>query len=148
METACLHTRSVYTSGSRSSAVSSLSGASGEQQVQRRRTGRLWLTSWVVRSLTHFSEARLLLVMTHSLFFKADGSDREDRGSVEVKYMPSFLFVDPPRWSANVPDTIIYPKGRVFFAFIYIVIVHPPPKPFPKRAASKTQSITPALIGG
>lgn len=74
LETACLHTSSVYTSGSHSSVGSSLSGASGTTSPTVA-YGRS-MAHFLRCSLTHFMSC-LLLVISHSIFFDADTFDRK-----------------------------------------------------------------------
>lgn len=65
LETACLHTSSVYTSGSHSSVVSSLSEASGTTSPTVAYGGSM--AHFLRCSLTH-SVPCLLLVIRHSIF--------------------------------------------------------------------------------
>lgn len=79
LETACLHTSSVYTSGSHSSVGSSLSGASGTTSPAVAYGGTM--ADFLRRSLANFMP-NLLLVFSHSIFFDADEFDCMDCGSL------------------------------------------------------------------
>lgn len=72
LETACLHTSSVYTSGSHLSVVSSLSEAGGTARPIVAYGGSM--VHFLCCSLTHFMP-RFLLVISHSISMDADKFD-------------------------------------------------------------------------
>lgn len=125
LETACLHTSSVYTSGSHSSVVSSLSEAGGKASP----------TVAYGRSMAHFHRCSLihimpclLLVIGHSIFFDADKFDCMDCGSLKAssscrhEKICHHFYVDAYIHSqviCYIPDSISYWVQYVFSIHIY-----------------------------